>query len=395
MGSAPIEDAASCSESVEANPTLEPESAESVLPTAESLGLKTVALPHTANGILHYNFYPEAGRHHPQKIIGTLTVKLMSSKSLTTSERQAIFDLLKGLSQIDVFSRAAEDTLQIKYMMLSILGVWPRAKRPYEFPEVFQDGAASILAKLEADLEVEEVVGVTPSAPTPLPPATKAKKRSRTAPSSGQSLAPALDDQEVRTYMHNLELNDGARRMYRLKDKSLARSCNVFGHNGLTVGKWWPYRICALRDGAHGATQGGIAGSAKDGAYSVVVSGDYDELDRDERDVLWYSGSDSSANTDPNNAIITTFTKALRESYQRSRVIRVLRTSGGRAAHCPSKGIRYDGLYRIVSEGTLHNTVGGAYVRFKLVSEGNQAGIDLGRPNREERDVYDRLKSGG
>ena len=258
---------------MEAPPTIEPESVEFVLPNAESLGLKTVALPHTANAIRAYNFYPESGRHPAHKNIGTLSVKLMSSGSLTTHERQIVYDVLKALSEVQEFSRAAEDGLQVRNMMLLILGVWPLAKRPYEFPEVFQDAAASILAKVEADLDVEEVVDETPPALTSLPPAAKAKKRSRTAPSSSQPQVPALDDHHVREIMHNLELTTGSRRVYRLKDKSLARSCNRFGHNGLTVGQWWPYRICALRDGAHGATQGGIAGSAKDGAYSVVVSG--------------------------------------------------------------------------------------------------------------------------
>ena len=36
---------------------------------------------------------------------------------------------------------------------------------------------------------------------------------------------------------------------------------------------------------------------------------------------------------------------------------------------------------------------GGAYVRFKLVRDGNQAGMDLGRPNQVERDVFHRLRS--
>lgn len=31
----------------------------------------------------------------------------------------------------------------------------------------------------------------------------------------------------------------------------------VIGHNGLTVGDWWPLQICALRDGAHGETEAG------------------------------------------------------------------------------------------------------------------------------------------
>lgn len=36
---------------------------------------------------------------------------------------------------------------------------------------------------------------------------------------------------------------------------------------------------------------------------------------------------------------------------------------------------------------------GGAYVRFKLAREGNQADVDLSRPTQAEREVFDRLKS--
>jgi hypothetical protein len=51
------------------------------------------------------------------------------------------------------------------------------------------------------------------------------------------------------------------------------RSYRVFGHNGLSIGDWWPMQICALRDGAHGVKMGGIAGTADEGAISIVVSG--------------------------------------------------------------------------------------------------------------------------
>ena len=121
--------------------------------------------------------------------------------------------------------------------------------------------------------------------------------------------------------------------------------------------------------------------------------GDYDELDKDEGDILYYSGSDSNANTDAATPIVTHFTKALQQSRRDSRSIRVLRTSAGKAAHCPSKGIRYDGLYRIIAEGIARNMRGGAYVRFKLAKEMNQADMDLSRPTQEEREVFDRLKT--
>jgi hypothetical protein len=35
------------------------------------------------------------------------------------------------------------------------------------------------------------------------------------------------------------------------------RSADVFGNNGLSVGDWWPYQLCALRDGVHDSRQTG------------------------------------------------------------------------------------------------------------------------------------------
>lgn len=274
-------DSAHGSESEGNDPALASNTGDSVLPKAESIGLKSVTVPSSPNAILTYRFYPEIGRHPPQAIIGRFIVQLMRPRELTTNERQIVFNILKALSQIKTVTRAAEEKLQIKFMLSAFLGVWPKASRPYEFPEVFQDAAAAILAKVDDDLDIEEVIDETPPASTSPPPSAAAatttrKKRTRKAASPTQPAprnVPALNNPTVQPIMHNLVLTDGRRRVYRIADKSAARPCNVFGHNGLTVGQWWPYRICALRDGAHGATQGGIAGTAQSGAYSVVVSG--------------------------------------------------------------------------------------------------------------------------
>ena len=243
---------------------------------AERFGLKSVPVPSSPNAILTFPFHPEIGRHEPQAIIGRFIVQLMKPRLLTTPERQIVFNILKALSQIQTFTRAAEDALQIKFILNGILGVWPKALRPYEFPDFLQEAAAAILAKVDEDLDIEEVVDEMPAASTSPPPTSNGKKRTKKAASQEDSEShnlPALDDPRVQTIMHNISLTKGGRRVYRILDKSVARPCNVFGHNGLTVGQWWPYRICALRDGAHGATQGGIAGSVEIGAYSVVVSG--------------------------------------------------------------------------------------------------------------------------
>ena len=65
------------------------------------------------------------------------------------------------------------------------------------------------------------------------------------------------------------------------------------GNNGLVNGQWWPFQICALRDGAHGSIQGGISGSKGDGAFSCILSGGVDSKgqpypDKDEGNIVWF-----------------------------------------------------------------------------------------------------------
>lgn len=125
----------------------------------------------------------------------------------------------------------------------------------------------------------------------------------------------------------------------------------------------------------------------------IKLTGLYDDLDKDYGSTLYYSGNKSHDNVDSSQAFITPAIRALQQSHRDQRPIRVLRSSGGKAAYSPVKGLRYDGLYRIIDQGLAYNSKGGLYVRFKLVREPNQPDIDLSRPTQEERGVWDRLGS--
>ena len=79
-------------------------------------------------------------------------------------------------------------------------------------------------------------------------------------------------------------LESGMKRTSHKLDKTypLKRSANVVGDNCLVNGQWWPNRICALRDGAHGEQEAGIHGQIGKGAYSVVVAqGGYADEDKE------------------------------------------------------------------------------------------------------------------
>jgi hypothetical protein len=162
----------------------------------------------------------------------------------------------------------------------------------------------------------------------------------------------------------------------------LKRSANVPGSNHLMNGQWWPMRICALRDGAHGAIEAGISGQADSGAYSIVLgaSKSNDYQDKDDGDVsipshqlipkpnqttlnsnsqtLQYCGTKSSTPAP------TADTLLLDKAFLTRGPIRVLRAANPESKYAPKEGVRYDGLYDIVDCEVLDPEI--AWKRFSL-----------------------------
>ena len=154
-------------------------------------------------------------------------------------------------------------------------------------------------------------------------------------------------------------------------------------------------RFVALFRGAHGATQGGIYGNRENGGYSIVISGVYDDLDQDYGDILYYSGSNSHSNEDPRSpAPSTGGTIALQASERTQNPVRVIRTSSGKSTIAPISGLRYDGLYKVVSSRYPKNLKGGIYEQFKLVRLDDQPEIDRSRPTQKESRDYERIGDG-
>jgi hypothetical protein len=171
------------------------------------------------------------------------------------------------------------------------------------------------------------------------------------------------------------------------------RPANVFGHNNIKVGAWSPLQLAALFNGGHGKSQAGIYGTEEAGAYSVVVSGQYDDLDEDFGNSLYYSGSGSHENTDPKRpAESTSDTLSLHTSLETQRPVRVLRSSKGKSKWAPTEGLRYDGLYKVESVDYPINGKGGMYEQFKLVRLEDQSPIDKSRPS--PRELHDFAKIG-
>ncbi|KAF3768995.1 hypothetical protein M406DRAFT_327404 [Cryphonectria parasitica EP155] len=173
------------------------------------------------------------------------------------------------------------------------------------------------------------------------------------------------------------------------------RSAKVFGHNGLTPGDWFPNQLVALFHGAHGSRISGITGNIHTGAYSVVVSGLYKNVDEDRGDTIIYSGPGSQDNTDPDE-LPKGSAQALQTSLNSGRPVRVLRSSRGAISVAPSVGIRYDGLY-VVSRrlAPQKNAKGGLFVCFVLQRIPGQESLEsiyLRSPTRQQMADFSRIK---
>jgi len=138
---------------------------------------------------------------------------------------------------------------------------------------------------------------------------------------------------------------------YRSKHPTTAK---YHGEGELILGQWWPTQLCTVRDGAHGSSQGGIYGDKEEGTYSIVLSGGGGYHDKDEGDIIEYSGTEGKDFT-PTDA-----TLSMIKSAELGNEFRVIRSSQliKKNPHRPEVGLRYDGLYTIKS--------------FQLVDKGTQ-----------------------
>ncbi|KAK7443495.1 hypothetical protein VKT23_015668 [Stygiomarasmius scandens] len=95
----------------------------------------------------------------------------------------------------------------------------------------------------------------------------------------------------------------------------------------------------------------GIHGTMEDGAYSIVLSGKYE--DRDQGDFIIYTGTGGQADGYGNGPQVKdqTFDHPMNGSLCRSKeiggLVRVIRGSHIGSKYAPVSGYRYDGLYTV------------------------------------------------
>ncbi|KAL8733003.1 MAG: hypothetical protein Q9166_002401 [cf. Caloplaca sp. 2 TL-2023] len=183
-------------------------------------------------------------------------------------------------------------------------------------------------------------------------------------------------------------------------EKNYPRTCqpNVYGAGELINGQWWPLQICAMRDGAHGATEAGIYGEDQKGAYSIIIgAGGYEDIDNGT--TLQYCGTSSDKkHAATGESLPSEGTKRLLESCDRiHNEIRVIRSCPQGKRHSiftPSCGLRYDGVYTITGKELLHADT--SMYRFTLDRCPGQMPIRFNnvwqRPTHEEKVKFAEIK---
>ncbi len=136
----------------------------------------------------------------------------------------------------------------------------------------------------------------------------------------------------------------------------------IFGHiPDYPPGSWFESRKHLSECGVHRQTQGGISGSANEGADSIVLSGGYED-DEDYGDEIIYTGQggrNPEAGRQYRDQSLTRGNMALAKSRVRGLPVRVIRKVDG--------GYRYDGLFRVEDYWREEGKLGYLVWRYKLI----------------------------
>ncbi|KAF8151792.1 PUA-like domain-containing protein [Crassisporium funariophilum] len=124
---------------------------------------------------------------------------------------------------------------------------------------------------------------------------------------------------------------------------------------GCPVGTVFESRKACSAAGVHVANYAGISGNTASGAYSICMSGGYED-DKDEGELFIYTGTggqeDAYSGTGKQVKDQTFEHRdnyALKKSVETQRPVRVIRGANSNSKWAPTRGYRYDGLYIVES----------------------------------------------
>ncbi|KAH0559743.1 hypothetical protein GP486_003742 [Trichoglossum hirsutum] len=197
------------------------------------------------------------------------------------------------------------------------------------------------------------------------------------------------------------------------KDQKDLAASKIFGHQPkVPIGKWYPGRRGFHDALVHRGLVNGIFGDEEEGAYSVSVSGGYED-DVDEGYKFVFTGEGGRhLNVDPKtgkakNLRTAPQTRAqgmkkgnlaLKKSCETGNPVRVIRGHKGKSVWAPREGYRYDGLYQVLKVWEDTGLSGYPVFRFAFVRLPDQPPIKTSGksedfPSKPRRCLY-RLVAG-
>jgi putative restriction endonuclease len=130
--------------------------------------------------------------------------------------------------------------------------------------------------------------------------------------------------------------------------------------------------------GLHAHEQAGISGTASEGADAIVLNGGYPD-DHDDGDVIIYTGhggQNQRKQQIADQSLDDTGNAGLVRSQLEGLPIRVIRGFEEKSKYAPTKGYRYDGLYRVVRHWFKTRDDGFRVLQFRMVKIGSPSDIE-------------------
>ena len=138
---------------------------------------------------------------------------------------------------------------------------------------------------------------------------------------------------------------------------------------GTYVGQVFATRLELYLSGVHPHKRAGISGRQREGAVSVVVSGQYED-DEDYGHTVIYTGAGSRDLITGKQVLdqeLIGGNLALAVNCQQELSVRLIRGATPKSTFGPEEGYRYDGLYRIESYWQETGRSGHLVWRYRLV----------------------------
>ncbi|KAH8148641.1 uncharacterized protein LAJ45_07352 [Morchella importuna] len=222
---------------------------------------------------------------------------------------------------------------------------------------------------------------------------TRRSKRARTKKTEKIGSTSTDADALIPTYINE-------RNAHRLNPKRFRPDPKQHGEiPGIKVGHWWETRMQCSADGVHAPPVSGISGSGNGSAYSIALSGGYeDDVDEGFRFTFTGSGGRDLSGTAKNPKNLRTAPQssdqqlvggnlALSNSCESGLPVRVIR--GYKATLGPPEGYRYDGLYKVVKAWCDVGMSGYKVWRFAFMRIDGQEPVDYKAGRPEDKEQYE------